>query len=113
MLDVLKEFMDIVTVFDRGIRLSVKARPAFNRSHDVRLVPVADGKRAIEVAVAAVAEDGKANKAILVRLAKELNIKSRDIALKTGQTSRLKCVEIRGDPDILQNKLAAWFTANR
>lgn len=51
---------------------------------------------AIKIRLKAPAVDGKANKALLNLLARRLDLHSRDIHLVTGQTTRLKIIEITG-----------------
>jgi len=98
-----------VTIFAGGVRLAVKAKPGQRQARPARLVTGADGTRAVEIAVAAVAEGGKANDALLDRLAAELGLARRDLAIAAGAAGRQKLVEIRGAPAALQAKLAAWL----
>ena len=49
------------------------------------------------VAVQAPAVDGKANTAILKELAKAFGLKSRDLTILSGETSRDKRIQIVGD----------------
>lgn len=90
------------SLFESGVRLHVKARPAINKQRDLRFVEIADGQSALEVCVNAAPEDGKANKAIIARLAEALQVRVRDITLKSGPTSRIKLFEIEGDPQKLE-----------
>jgi uncharacterized protein (TIGR00251 family) len=106
-------FDDIICPFAGGVRVSVRAKPGLSRARDVKVVDVGDGKRAVEVSVAADAQDGKANKALIERLADEWNINRRQIAIKAGQTGRLKIVEISGDPQTLFSDITAFFTRER
>ncbi len=69
----------------------------------VRVVP---GARATEIAlasagmlrirVAAPAVEGKANEALLAFLANQLGVRTRDLALLSGERSRMKRVLVRG-----------------
>jgi hypothetical protein len=104
-----ENFADVFSSFENGIRLIVKAKPGASRPRAPRLVALADGKRAVEIAVAAIAEDGKANKAIIERLAIETGFKKGDMAIKTGTSGRLKLVEIRGERAVLQAAIIAWL----
>ena len=105
------DFQDILTVFDGGVRLAVKAKPGAKGARAPRLADVGEGKRAVEIAVAAQPEDGKANKAILARLADEIGLKKAALEVKTGASGRLKIVEIRGNPALLRARVAAWLEA--
>lgn len=103
------DFSDIVSVYEGGVRLVIKAKPGASRPRPPRIVDLAEGKRAVEVAVASVAEDGKANKAILEALAKEIGIKKNILDIKVGASGRVKVVEIHGDKDLLGAQVIAWL----
>ncbi|MFA5040628.1 MAG: DUF167 domain-containing protein [Bdellovibrionales bacterium] len=98
---------DILTPFAGGIRLTIRAKPGLSRSRTIKIVDIGDGKRAVEVSVAADAREGKANKALIERLAKELGLTKKQISIKSGETGRLKIVEVVGDPAALSQKIAA------
>jgi hypothetical protein len=100
---------DVVSVLPDGLRLTVKAKPGISRKRLPRLVDIGDGKRALEVTVAAAAEDGKANQAILEQLAEHLDLKKNAVTIKAGATGRLKIVEITGDTAELQARLKAFL----
>ncbi len=68
-----------------GVELAVKASPG-SRSNEIRGV-VGD---ALKISVTAAPEKGKANKAIVKLLAKELGIAKSQIELTSGATSPLK-----------------------
>ncbi len=104
-----EDFSDLVSSFAHGVRLVVKARPGLSRARLPKIVPQADGKRAVEIVVAAMAEDGKANKAILEYLAKSLGLKKSALSIRTGSSARLKLIEIEGDSAALQAKINAWL----
>jgi uncharacterized protein YggU (UPF0235/DUF167 family) len=99
------DITDVVSVFAEGVRVTVKARPGISRARAPRLVDIGDGKRALEITVAAAAEDGKANQAICEQLADCLGLKKNALAIKAGTSGRLKIVEITGDPAVLQQRL--------
>lgn len=65
----------------------------------------ADNQLYLKARVRAVPEDGKANAALLTLLAKELDVRKADIEIVSGQTARLKAIEILGDPEQLCAKL--------
>ena len=96
---------DILTPFDGGIRLTVRAKPGTPRARALKIVDIGDGKRAIEVSVAADAREGRANKALIERLAKELRVAKKQIEIKSGATGRLKVIEICGNSEILARRL--------
>ncbi len=98
-------FSDIVCPFDSGVRITVRARPGLSRARAIAVVDIGDGKRAVEVSVSADARDGKANKALIDRLADEFGISKKQIDIKAGQTGRLKIVELQGDTNTILNIL--------
>ena len=89
--------------------MTVKAKPGAAHTKEARVVDIAEGKQAVEISVAAAPEDGKANKAICQVIAKALGLKTVSLSVKTGQASRLKLIEIEGDPAALQKKINAWL----
>ncbi len=100
-----------ISLRKEGVILTVKAKPGTSRRVPLRVVPVADGQSAVEVAVAAPPEDGKANKAILERLAKELGLKKNQLSIKAGSSGRLKTVEIEGDPEKLSTLILSCLSS--
>lgn len=101
------DIASIITLLPDGLRLAVKAKPGLSRARPPRLVEIGEGKHALEITVAAVAEDGKANQAILKQLADFLDIRKNALTLKTGNTGRIKLIEIEGDPADLAGRLRA------
>jgi uncharacterized protein len=97
------------SVSDHGLRLAIKAKPATKGTRDARVVDIGDGKRAIEIRVAAAAIDGKANKALIDLLAKRLDVKKTALSVRTGQTARLKVIDVQGDSDALIQRLSTWL----
>ncbi len=75
---------------DDGIVVSVKVQP--NSSKDRVVGEYADQ---IKIAVTVAPEKGKANKAVIKLFAKWLGIKSSDIQIISGETSRDKVLFIR------------------
>ena len=94
----------------------------FRRSHDgvlivLRVTPNA-GRDAIEgverrddrsaclrVRVAAVADRGRANAAVITLLAKALGVSKSTLSVQSGATSRLKTVSVSGDAETLCARL--------
>ena len=61
----------------------------------------ADGKTHVKIRVSAPPEDGKANAALIVLVAKLAGVAKSSVSLVSGETSRLKQVAIAGDGDTL------------
>lgn len=79
------------------IRLQIKVTP---RASADRLQGWAEDG-ALKVAVTAVPENGKANKAVIALLAKRLKLPKSAIEIAAGETSRHKTLLIDGDDALL------------
>jgi uncharacterized protein YggU (UPF0235/DUF167 family) len=66
----------------------------------------ASGKGWLSVRLAAAPSDGAANEALIRLLAKKLSLKTRDVALVSGGSSRLKRLRLAGDAQLLAERLA-------
>lgn len=62
-----------------------------------------ENRQLLRVAIRAIPEKGKANKALVAFLAKKLSIAKSDIEIIGGQTSRLKTLVITGKCEIVQD----------
>lgn len=83
----------------QGLVFSVKIVPGSRRTAFAGLLD-----EALKVKVAAPPEKGKANRCLIDFLAEQLNIKSKTIAIVSGQTNPVKRLEISGltEPELLQ-----------
>ncbi len=63
------------------------------------------GREFLKARVRAIAEEGKANAALVALLAKELDVPRSTVAIMSGAKARLKIVNVRGDPKRLIGKL--------
>lgn len=84
-----------------GVIVSVKVQP--NASKD-RVVGKHDDQ--IKIAVTAAPEKGKANRAVIKVLSRRLGVKSSDIQIVSGETSRDKKVFIKNITEEDVSKLA-------
>lgn len=92
-----------------GVILSVRAQPGASRS-GVR--GEQDGM--LKVGVTQVAEKGKANKALLRVLAKELGLRNSQLSLLAGETTQKKRFLVRDVNAVqLAERIAAALTAGR
>jgi uncharacterized protein (TIGR00251 family) len=73
-----------------GERLVVRVSPGASRTEVAGRM--ADGR--LKVRVAAPAEDGRANAALIKLLARELGVDARDVTLVAGHGARDKIVEV-------------------
>ncbi|MCC2108571.1 MAG: DUF167 domain-containing protein [Hyphomicrobiales bacterium] len=89
-----------------GLSLVVRLTPKGGRDAIDGVETMSDGKSVLKARVRAVPEDGKANAALVELLAKALRVPRSAVSVATGQTSRVKTLEISGDPDALAEALA-------
>lgn len=88
-----------------GTILPVRAQPG-SRRNEIR--GEQDGM--LKVSVTQIAEKGKANKAILVLLAKELSLRKSQVELMSGETSSQKRLLVRDvTVDDLKSRLAPYL----
>ena len=80
------------------MRLTVRVTPNAARDAVEGVETDAAGRRYLKVRVRAVPEDGKANAAVEKLLAKTLGLPKSAVAVVTGQTARLKALEIACAP---------------
>ncbi len=104
-----KDFSDVLSRHAGGVRVTVRAKPGLSRTRAIKIADIGDGKRAVEVSVAAEAREGKANAALIERMAGEWGLNKKQIHIQSGKTGRIKIVEIAGDPEALMRKLAKLF----
>ena len=93
------------------MRVYLRATPGAARDAMTGLQPDADGKIRLKINVTTVAEDGKANKAVLALLAKTCRVPKSSLTLIAGETNRLKTVLIAGDGTVLLQQLTDWLSA--
>jgi uncharacterized protein YggU (UPF0235/DUF167 family) len=65
----------------------------------------------VRAAVAAPAEAGRANAALVALLARACGVRRSAVAIVAGHKSRDKLVEVRGDPQALLPRLGALLAA--
>lgn len=79
--------IEFLTESPAGVQLRIDASPGSRRNE---IGGWHEG--ALKVAVTQIPEQGKANKAILKLLAKELGLKKSQVTLTSGETSRKKTI---------------------
>ncbi len=84
-----------------GARLFVRASPGAKANEITGLWRGADGMRRLAVKVAAPPDKGKANAAIVKLLAKALGLPKSAFLIASGETSRLKTVDITAEKETL------------
>ena len=79
-----------------GIRLAVRVTPRARKSAIAGTITSPDGRPALSIRLAAPPVDGAANKALTVFLAGALGVSRSSVRIVSGETSRLKIVEVTG-----------------
>lgn len=81
---------EFITAHGNGSRLAVRAQPRAKRPG---MRGVSDGR--LKIAVAAPAEDGRANSALLEYLADMAGVPRKAVSLVSGSTAREKVIDIQ------------------
>jgi uncharacterized protein len=84
-----------------GVSLAVRLTPKGGRDAIDGAAQLADGQAVLRVRVAAPANKGEANDALIRLIAKAVAVPQRDVVLAAGATARLKRLVIAGDPSAL------------
>lgn len=90
------------------MRLAVRLTPKGGRDAIDGWATDADGRPYLKVRVAAPPEDGKANAGLIALLAKALGLAKSAIVIATGETSRLKQVDVAASRDYVEQRLARF-----
>jgi uncharacterized protein (TIGR00251 family) len=85
------------SVIAAGVSVTVRLTPKGGRDAIDGIETMADGRAVLKARVRAAPSDGDANEALIRLLAKTLDIPSRDVALASGTTARIKRLTIAGD----------------
>lgn len=88
------------------LRLTVRLTPGARQDRIDGVETTADGESMLKASVTAVADGGKANKALIELLAKALRHPKSTISIISGATSRKKILRIDGDPEDLALRVA-------
>ena len=93
------------SLFDGHLRLAVRLTPNGGRDAIDGIEADSEGEAFLKARVTAVPEKGKANKALILLIAKSLRIPKSSVSLVSGETARKKILRIDGDPEDLVKKL--------
>ncbi|TDH37738.1 DUF167 domain-containing protein [Pseudohoeflea suaedae] len=94
-----------MTRLEGRIRFEVRLTPNAGRDEVSGLGEDADGKPHLKIRVTAIPEKGKANKALIALLSKSLRVPKGAIAIVSGETNRVKTLEIEGQPAEIETAL--------
>lgn len=93
-------------VTEAGLVLALRVTPNAGCDRIEGVERRADGSAVLRLRVKAVPDKGKANAAVIALLGKALGVPKRAVSLVSGETARLKTVQIAGDPSVLVERLA-------
>ena len=88
--------------------MRVKLTPNATHERIVGLAADDQGTALLKIAVTAVPENGRANKALINFVAKQWRVPKSKIALQTGAKDRIKTLHIADDDPTLLNRLENW-----
>ncbi|MBA9032619.1 DUF167 domain-containing protein [Rhizobium leguminosarum] len=97
------------SLFDDHLRLAVRLTPNGGRDAIDGIEADSEGEAFLKARVTAVPEKGKANKALILLIAKSLRIPKSSVSLVSGETARKKILRIDGDPEDLVKKLEIFL----
>nr|WP_295888258.1 DUF167 family protein [uncultured Devosia sp.] len=89
-----------------GLSLFVRVTPNANRDAVEGIEIRDDGTAVLRVRVRAVPDKGKANASVVALLAKALGVPKSAISVASGETARLKTLDVAGDGEVLATRLA-------
>lgn len=89
------------------MRLRVRLTPKGGRDAVEGWIRTADGAKVLKVRVAAAPEAGKANKALAALLAETFGVAGSAVTIVSGETARLKLIDVEGDARKIADKLSA------
>lgn len=95
-----------------GMRVHVRVTPRASRDGVEGIEATADGP-ALKVRVRAVPDKGAANAAVTAVVAAWLGLPKATVALAQGGKSRLKVLEIAGDPVVIEARLIERVAATQ
>lgn len=89
------------------MRLAVRLTPRASREGVDGVVTGADGRPALQIRLTAPPVEGAANAALIAFLAGALKMRKADIVIRSGLTSRVKILQLSGDPGAIEARLAS------
>jgi uncharacterized protein (TIGR00251 family) len=94
-----------IGIEDGRARLAIRVTPKANRDSSAGIVTQADGRKLLAIRLAAPPVDGAANKALVAFLSRQLKIPKSRIRIVSGETARLKIVEVETPGDVDWSRL--------
>ena len=91
------------------MRLALRLTPRASRNGVDGIVADADGRPLLKLRLVAPPVEGAANQALIAFLAKTLSLHKSDITIRSGETGRVKILNLAGDSAAILRKLDAWL----
>lgn len=88
-----------------GVQLALRLTPRAARNGVDGIVSDADGRPMLKLRLVAPPVEGAANEALIAFLAKKLSLRKADIAIRSGETGRVKILHLAGDSAAILRKL--------
>jgi len=89
-----------------GVRLVVRLTPRGGRDALNGVGMDASGRPVLQIRLAAAPVEGAANEALIAFLAELLDLRKKDVVIRSGHAARTKIIELAGAPDVLLTRLA-------
>ena len=94
-----------------GVRLALRLTPRASKNGVDGIVQDAEGRPLLKLRLVAPPVEGAANEALIAYLAKSLSLRKADVAIRSGETSRVKILHLAGDSSEILRKLDEWLAA--
>ena len=98
------------TTIPKGLRLAVRVVPKASRTGVDGIVRGANGLPALQIRLTAPPADGEANVALIDFLSDALGLHKNAVIIKSGETSRIKILQLSGDPAKIAPKIDALLS---
>ena len=93
------------------MRLALRLTPRASKNGVDGIVQDAEGRPLLKLRLVAPPVEGAANEALIAYLAKSLSLRKADVAIRSGETSRVKILHLAGDSSEILRKLDEWLAA--
>ncbi|HYY29489.1 MAG TPA: DUF167 domain-containing protein [Chthoniobacterales bacterium] len=95
-----------------SVRFLVRLTPRAARNSFDGLVRESDGRPVLRFRVTAPPVKGAANAALVAYVSNALDLRKSEVRIISGQTARLKLLELSGDADLIAARLTEWIGAS-
>jgi len=98
------------TATSSGLSVTIRLTPKGGRDALDGIETLSDGRPVLKARVRAAPTEGEANAALVLLLAKTLDVPRRTVTVAAGETSRIKRIAIEGDGAALAARLEKLVT---